>query len=158
RCLAGLERSRSERDSIAVFERDVPAGCAGSGRDGDLASGPAFQHGCAGDMVSMHVRIEGIAQPEVELAQQRGVAAGLLEDRIDQDRLARVRIGEEIGESRRARIVELAKYEMHVTSSSRRSPSAFQVRIRPSISIAVPTAAISIEKTFCRRGPASRSA
>jgi hypothetical protein len=68
----------------------------------------------------MAVRVERRNQREVQFADQRQVARMLLEDRVDDDRVARARIAEQVGVRRRRRIEQLAKDQM---SEDRETPS-----------------------------------
>jgi hypothetical protein len=62
----------------------------------------------------MHVRLERPGELEAELVDERGIAARLLEHRVDQQRLARRGVGEEIRIRRGLRIEELP--ENHVNN------------------------------------------
>jgi hypothetical protein len=57
----------------------------------------------------MDVGVERGGQHEVELVHERGVAARLLEHRVDQHGLARARIPEQVRVRRRLRVEQLAE-------------------------------------------------
>ena len=60
-------------------------------------------------MVGMDMGFERIEQFQPQLVDQRRVAPHLLEHRIDDDRLAAFRIGQQIGVGRGGRIEQLAE-------------------------------------------------
>src|SRR3954462_296786 len=106
RC-AGFEVSFSENDLISLLEETVRSLRGARPGHNDFAAEPLAQEPRAGDVVGVHVRLERPLELEAELLDQRHVAARLLEHGIDQDRLARGRIGEEVGVSGRLLIEEL---------------------------------------------------
>jgi hypothetical protein len=53
--------------------------------------------------------VDGLHQPQVELLQKLGVAVDALEHRIDDQRLAAMSAGEQIGVSARGRVEQLAE-------------------------------------------------
>ncbi len=59
----------------------------------------------------MDMGLEGVEELQIQLLQQRDVAAQLLVDRIDDHGLARLAVGEQIGVGRRFRIEQLTKYD-----------------------------------------------
>ena len=66
-------------------------------------------------MIGMHVRIERPYQVQLQLMHQRGVAAHLLENRIDQDRFAARTVAQQIRIGGRLRVEQLAE-DQHVYS------------------------------------------
>jgi hypothetical protein len=50
-----------------------------------------------GDVVGVHVRLEGVDQPQPELLEDREVGVDLLDDRVDEHRVARDGIGDQVG-------------------------------------------------------------
>ena len=71
-------------------------GAAGLG-DSNLAAKLAFEHPAPGDVVCMHVRLQGGHEPEAEFVEQRGIAPDLFENRVDQHGLPRIPIAKQIG-------------------------------------------------------------
>ena len=106
---ARLERAAAERDAIAVREQPVRALGAGRRGERDAAAQPLLVQPRAGDVVRVHVRLERPGELQAELRHQRRVASRLLEHRVDQHRLARARVREQVGVGRGLRIEELAK-------------------------------------------------
>src|SRR5437867_13002895 len=72
---AHFQMAPTEYDLVAVV--DIAIGTRGAGLRGkrDRAAELLLQQPSAGHVISMHVRVDGGDQLEVELAQQRGVAA-----------------------------------------------------------------------------------
>ena len=95
--------------------RDVGAFRAARVCERDPAPQPLAEPPSAGDMVGMDMRLERHHQVQTEFAHQRAVARHLLEDGIDQHRLAALVLGEKVGIGRGLRIEELA--EQHRPSS-----------------------------------------
>jgi hypothetical protein len=111
----GVARTSSERRPKATrspsWRKPVRAGGAARLGERDLAAQPLLQERGAGHVVGMDVRLQRPQQLEPELADQGGVAPHLLEHRIDQHRLLRDAVTQEIGVGRRRRIEELAEDE-----------------------------------------------
>src|SRR5437867_7794193 len=114
---AHFQMAPTEYDLVAVV--DIAIGTRGAGLRGkrDRAAELLLQQPSAGHVISMHVRVDGGDQLEVELAQQRGVAARLLEHRIDQHRVPRACVTDQIRVRRRRRIERLAEDQKHAGSS-----------------------------------------
>ena len=84
---AHFQRAAAELDAVAVAELAVDARGAGRGREGDAAAELLLQQPGAGHVVGMDVGVERPQQLQPELADQRRVAADLLEHRVDQHAL-----------------------------------------------------------------------
>src|SRR5690606_5696144 len=79
------------------------------GRQGDAAAEALAQQPGRGDVIGMDVRLQRPLQLEPELLDERGVPAGLLEHRIDEQRLTGAFVGKQVGVRGRWRIEELAE-------------------------------------------------
>ena len=107
---ANLEIAAAELHAIAVREIAVGARQRRSPRESAIALPQLLlEQPRAGDVIGVHVRVERRDELEAELVDQRGVAPRLLEDRIDQHRLAAAAIGQQVRVGRRLRIEELAE-------------------------------------------------
>ena len=92
----GLDVALSELNLFARFDIAIGAdSAAGAGQD-DAAAELLAQQPRAGDMIGVHVSLEGPGELEAELVDERGVAPRLLEHRVDQQRLTRRGVGEKI--------------------------------------------------------------
>ena len=108
--VAGAERQLLLRLQIEVRPFGTTLRC-----HGDAAAELLLEQPCAGDMVGVHVRLERELQAQAELLDQRRIAPRLLEHRVDEQRIARALIRQQIGISRGLRIVELAEYHRRLT-------------------------------------------
>ena len=106
---ANLQVAAAELDAVAVREIAVGSGSAARRTEGDRAAAALLEKPRPGDVIGVHVRVERRNEFDVELLDQRGVALRLLEDRVDQDRLAAAAIGQQIRVRRRLRIEKLAE-------------------------------------------------
>jgi hypothetical protein len=107
--VVNAERLGAEADDVAVTHHHVRAFRARLGSDHDAAAEPLLQEPRRGDVVGVDVGLERVEEPEAELVDQCGVARDLLEDAVDEDRLARGLVGEEIRPRRRLRVEELTE-------------------------------------------------
>ena len=98
---------RAEGDRVARREHAVGALGAARPRQRRPAVEAAAQQPRAGDVVGVDVGLQGPEQPQAQLLHERRVAPHLLEDGIDQHRLARFGVAEEIGVGRGLRIEQL---------------------------------------------------
>jgi hypothetical protein len=108
---ADFQRTAAELDAIAVMERAVGARGAGRFRKSDIATQLLLQEPRAGHVVGMDVGVQRPQQFQPQFADQRRVAADLLEHRIDQDGFARNRAAQQVGVGRGGRVEELAEDE-----------------------------------------------
>jgi hypothetical protein len=99
----------SSGNDLAV--RQVPVGALRAARPGerDRRAQAPFEQRRAGDVVGMHVRFEREFELQAQFLDQRRVAPRVLEHRVDQHRLARERIGEQVGVGGGLRIEQLAE-------------------------------------------------
>ena len=86
----------AERDLLGGPQIKIGALGAARRRDRDAAAELLLEEPGTGDVVGMHVRLERELELEAELFEKRRIAARLLEHRVDQQRLARARVGEQI--------------------------------------------------------------
>ena len=86
----------AERDLLGGPQIKIGALGTTRRRDRDAAAELLLEEPGAGDVVGMHVRLEGELELEAELLKKRRVAPRLLEHRVDQQRLARGRVGQKI--------------------------------------------------------------
>ena len=106
---ADLERLGAEADRVAVGERQVDVRRAVDAGQGDRAPQLHLHEPGAGHVIGVQCVSSGQPQRQPQLADQRRVARVLLEHRIDQHRLARLLVGEQIGVRARDLVEELAK-------------------------------------------------
>ena len=83
----------------------------GHSREADDAVGGGMETPAAGDVIGMHVGVERSDQLETQLADQGEVTVLTLEHRIDQHRLSRGRIRQQVGESAGVGIQKLTKQQ-----------------------------------------------
>jgi hypothetical protein len=69
-------------------------------------------------MPGVQMRVDGLDQLEVELAHELQIAVDLLQHRIDDQRLAAMPAGDEIGVGAGNAVEELAKYQRRVRSAT----------------------------------------
>ena len=62
----------------------------------DLAATALAQEPRASDVVGVHVSLERVAQLQAQFPDQRGIAPGMLEHRVDQHGLVRTLVAEQI--------------------------------------------------------------
>src|SRR5205807_58691 len=110
-CRSHFEIARTERHALAVREITIGPFGAARFRERDRASELALEKPGAGHVIGVNVRLERGDELQFQLADERGVAARLLENRIDQYGLARLDVADEIRIRRRLRIEELAEGE-----------------------------------------------
>ena len=103
------ELERAEAHAIALAQAHVGVLHARSGADGHAAAERVAQAARGGDVVGVHVRLEREAQLQLELLQQGAIALELLRDAVDQHRLARGRVGEQVRVGRCLGVEELTK-------------------------------------------------
>ncbi len=106
---ADLERVGPEANEVAVHQGEVHISGVVLGREADRASNGPLHQPCAGDVVGVAVRVEGAEHRELELPDERGVTSVLLENAVDEHRLARARVPEKIGICAGGLIEELSK-------------------------------------------------
>jgi hypothetical protein len=106
-----FEAAAAEGDAVTVVQQ--PVGVLRGRRLGqhDLAAAAQLQQPGAGDMVGVDVGVQRGQQAQAEFAQQRSVAAHVLEHRVDEHGLAGIGVAEQVGVGRRRRIEELAEDE-----------------------------------------------
>jgi hypothetical protein len=97
----------AEFDALTMRELPVgpldPCRC----RQRNATAEPLTQQPGASDVIRVHVGLQGPDELESKLFDQRGVAPGLLEYCIDQNRLPRILIGEQVGVGGRLWVEEL---------------------------------------------------
>ena len=99
----------AERDLVAVVEKTVRAFRAAFSRQRDLTAETMTQQPGPRDVIGVNMGLQGIDQLEAEFSQQGRVAAHLFVDRVDQNRLARAAVSQQVRIGRGLRIEELAK-------------------------------------------------
>lgn len=114
----GADRHRSGRQRLDLA--DGPVRAAHAGRAGGAAAGQRAQPRGAGHVIGMDVRVERPGQAEAERPERGEVALHRLQDRVDEDRGARVGAAEQIGIARRFGFEELA--EDHPVPTAARTP------------------------------------
>ena len=92
-----------------MSQQQIGAGGSAARRERDPAAETLAKEPGGGHVVGVDVRLERVAQPEAEFGDQSRVPLELLEDRVDENRLLRVGVRQEVRVGRRARIEELAK-------------------------------------------------
>ncbi len=113
RSRAHFEVARPEVDPVAVREVAVRALGAARLGDADPAADAMLEEPRAGDVIGMQVGVERELEVEAELVDQCRVAQRLVEDGVDQHRLAARGIGEQVRVGGGGRIAELAEGEAH---------------------------------------------
>ena len=72
--------------------------------------GVYLESACACDVVSVDVSVHHELQTQPQLPHQLGVPLGLLDDRVDQDGLLGVGVGQEVGVGGGLRVKQLSEY------------------------------------------------
>ena len=93
---ARFEAPSAKADFLPRLEIAVGALRAARARQRDAAAKPLLQQPGTGDVVGVQMRLQRPRQPKAQLLDERDVAPRLLEHRIDQHRLARRGVGEEV--------------------------------------------------------------
>ncbi len=96
-----------------------------------MQMGAVAQRAQSGDVVGVQMRVDGLYQLEFELAHELQIAVDLLQHRIDDQRLAAMPAGNEIGVGAGNAVEELAEYHRRLrtakptpdTSRKRQAPS-----------------------------------
>ena len=104
-----VEPQALDLDAIALGDPhgdDIGMGMLAHHRD---AMGAVAQRAEPGDMVGVQMGVDGLDQLEVELADQLQIAVDPLQHRIDDQRLAAVAAGDEIGIGARRCVEQLAE-------------------------------------------------
>jgi hypothetical protein len=104
---AGFEVATTEREVIAVRKIAVRAFRAARRGNRNLTAESGLQQPRTGHVICMDMRVECRAQRDAELVNQRRVAGGLFENRIDEHRLFASAIGQQVRISRRLWIEQL---------------------------------------------------
>ena len=95
-CGADFQVEIAECHPVAVGYLHVGFGFA-DGRDDALAGRDAFfQCTGSGHVIGVHVRVEGVAQVQAEVVDHLQVSVGHLVDRVDDDRVLRLPVGQEV--------------------------------------------------------------
>lgn len=92
---AGFEPAAAEDDAVAVAQQPAGTLYACGGRERDGAAQARVVQPAGAHVVGVHVGFERGFERKAQLAQQRRVACGLLENRVDQERVAA--IGQQVG-------------------------------------------------------------
>ena len=92
----------SPRHDLARPELHVGVGTRGRGDAGAEAAHGLLEPAAAGDVVGVHVRVEGERECAAELADVLEVALDVLGDRVEDDRLLARRVGEDVRQGARA--------------------------------------------------------
>ena len=82
------------------------------------AIGAVAQRTQSGDVVGVQMRVDGLYQLEFALAHELQIAVDLLQHRIDDQRLAAMPAGNEIGVSAGNAVEELAEYHRRLRSAN----------------------------------------
>ena len=82
------------------------------------AMGAVAQRTQSGDVVGVQMRVDGLYQLEFELAHELQIAVDLLQHRIDDQRLAAMPAGNDIGIGAGNVVEELAEYHRRVRSAN----------------------------------------
>ena len=82
------------------------------------AMGAVAQRAQPGDVVGVQMRVDGLDQLEIELAHELEIAVDLLQHRIDDQRLAAMPAGDEIGVGARNAVEELAEDHRRLRSAT----------------------------------------
>ena len=92
-----LECVATKAQHIPMLEVVVHAGHLGHGRHAAERPGLLAQLARAGDVVGVHVGVEGVDELETQLGDELQVSVDALDHRVDDDGLAAARIGEQVG-------------------------------------------------------------
>ncbi len=105
-----IERDALDLDSVAIAEphRD-DIGLTLLAHHGD-AAGAVAQRAEAGNVIGVDVGVDRFEQLEVEFVEQLKVTIDLVEDRVDNQRLAAAATGDDIGVGKRDMVEQLAEY------------------------------------------------
>jgi len=87
----------AEFDLVAMCKIAVGTLGAAALRQRDPAAESPLENPCARNMVGVDMGFQSLKQPQLEFAHQRRVPARLLEDRVDQYRLATAAVAEKVG-------------------------------------------------------------
>src|ERR1700731_993837 len=98
--------------------------------------GAVAQRTQSGDVVGVQMRVDGLYQLEFELAHELQIAVDLLQHRIDDQRLAAMPAGNEIGVSAGNAVEELAEYHRRLRSANL-TPDTSRKRQAPSKGAAI---------------------
>ena len=115
----------AERHDIVLAQIAVGAGRAARLCEHDPAAGALLQQPGAGHVIGVDMGFQSGDELEAELAEERDIPPDLLEDGVDQDRLAARPIAEQIGVGRGLRVEELTEHQ-------HRSPPAIRPQRRRS--------------------------
>ena len=96
RCCADLQAERAESEDVAVSNVDVGLRLAG-GRDDTLARRDALlQHAGSGHVIGVHVRVQRVAQLQVEVPDDAQISLDEIDDGVDDDGFLRLVVGQEV--------------------------------------------------------------
>ncbi len=84
RCRAHFEMARAERDHLTAGQHSIRALRAAGGTQRDAAAGATLEEPGPGDMVRVHVRVDGPGEAKPELFDKGRVTQRLVENRIDE--------------------------------------------------------------------------
>jgi hypothetical protein len=103
------DADRSQGELVPIAEEEVRAPDAARLAHPGPAAGTLPQPPGPGDVIGVDVGLERVPEGQTELGEQLEVAIDLVADRIDQGRLERLPIGDQVGVGAGLRVEELSE-------------------------------------------------